>query len=796
MGTALESPGSAGAAWFTIARGVLTEVFYPDVDTPGLRDLGLIVTDGRDFVSDEKDDAETIVQTPADGVLLHRLTNTCRRGRYRIEKSVFVHPEGAAIVQEIEFQPLAGSMGDYRVFVLVDPQLENHGAGNTAWLGESRGVPILFASRGASALALASSAPWNAGSAGFVGKSDGRADLVRHGRLTKEYDLAEDGNVALVGEVDLASCDGRFRLVLGLGRDPEEAAHRAVFALLDDPGRGRAGYVGGWRSWVQKLAIPEPPGGSVRNLGKLSASVLKAHEDRNVPGAFAASLSIPWGEERGDGSDPKGTGGYHLVWPRDLAETAGGLLAVGAKAEAVRALRYLRATQRADGHWPQNLWTSGAEALSGIQIGETALPLILLDLARREGAIGPEEAAGFWPMAKRAAGYILRSGPSTQEDRWENQRGYTPFTLSAAIAAFLIAADLAEEFDEPGLAPSLREAADLWNAAIDSWLFITDSDLARQYQVEGYYARIIPPELDLTSAPSERRLRWRGKHPVKAEEFVEVVSPDVLALVRFGLRPADDPRIVDTMKVVDGLLKVETPRGPSWRRYNGDLYGEAPDGSPFTDHSSGVGRAWPLLSGERGHYELQAGRPEEAARLLLAMERLAGDSGMIPEQVWDAKDIPERGLFLGRPTGSAMPLAWAHAEYLKLRRSLADGRAFDVPPQTVRRYVEGKAPCDRAAWRFDHPRGVIASGECLRLEVLEPAVVAWSADGRANREEIATTDSGLGLHVADLPTRRLAAGTRIVFTFRWMDADRRENRDFEVAVIDPESRPRPKGRRS
>ena len=277
-------------------------------------------------------------------------------------------------------------------------------------------------------------------------------------------------------------------------------------------------------------------------------------------------------------------------------------------------------------------------------------------------------------MVRRATGYIVRSGPSTQQDRWENETGYTPFTLAAVISALLVAAELAERQGEPAVSAYLRETADAWNAAIESWLYVVDTDLARHLGVEGYYVRIIPPELDEDSTPRIGHLNREKLHTpnqdrpaleVKGSDqrgsdirIDEVVSPDALALVRFGLRATDDPRIVNTLKVIDALLKVDTPRGPAWHRYNGDTYGEKADGSPFEPTTRGIGRAWPLLTGERAHYELAAGRRDQAIRLLHAMESLAGDGGMIPEQVWDAADIPERGLYAGRPSGSAMPLVW------------------------------------------------------------------------------------------------------------------------------------------
>ncbi len=439
----------------------------------------------------------------------------------------------------------------------------------------------------------------------------------------------------------------------------------------------------------------------------------------------------------------------------------------------------------ADGHWPQNMWVSTACYQTGIQIGETALPILLLDMVRREGALPPEYLPRYWPMVRRAVAYILRSGPSTQQDRWENQRGYTPFTLSVVIASLLIAAELAESQGEQEIGSYLRESADAWNTAVESWLYVKQTDLARRVGVDGYYVRTIPPEQDEGAAPRLGHVKLKETPTTSGGVPVtEVVSPDALALVRFGLRSPDDPRIVATVKAIDALLKVDTPRSPAWRRYNGDLYGERSDGSPYGKAAGGgIGRSWPLLTGERAHYELAAGHLDEAVRLLHALESFAGDGGMIPEQVWDSDDLPEHGLFLGRPTGSAMPLAWAHAEYLKLRRSIQDGRTFDQPSQTVKRYLKEKVVSDRVIWRFDNQRTQIATGDVLRVEVLAPAVVHWSRDGWKTTREIKTRDVGLGIHVADLDTKKLKSKQAIELTFFWSDAGHWEGRNLNVAVL-------------
>lgn len=232
------------------------------------------------------------------------------------------------------------------------------------------------------------------------------------------------------------------------------------------------------------------------------------------------------------------------------------------------------------------------------------------------------------------------------------------------------------------------------------------------------------------------------------------------------------------MKVIDALLKVETPYGPAWRRYLDDLYGEHKDGAPFD--GNGVGRAWPLLTGERAHYELAAGRKEMAEQLLRTLAGFANEGGMIPEQIWEASDIPERELFFGRPSGSAMPLVWAHAEYLKLCRSLHEGQVFDTPPQTVQRYVIEKTGSPYMIWRFNHKCRTLTVGKTLRVEVLAPALVHWSTDSWQTLHDIETSDTGLGVYVADLPTAALLTGSRVDFTFYWPETSQWEQVDFAV----------------
>ena len=159
----------------------------------------------------------------------------------------------------------------------------------------------------------------------------------------------------------------------------------------------------------------------------------------------------------------------------------------------------------------------------------------------------------------------------------------------------------------------------------------------------------------------------------------------------------------------------------------------------------------------------------------------AGDSRLIPEQVWDGPDLPEYELFTGKPTGSACPLVWAHAEYVKLRRSLRDGRVFDQPPQPALRYLVEKRGSQIFPWRFNNKVRTLPCGKNLRLSVLAQARVHWSVDGWKTTQDVETTDTGLGLHVADLPTSKLPVGRVIAFTFLWSDG-RWEGTNFSVTV--------------
>jgi glucoamylase len=452
LGTALSG---RSAVWFTHSHGILNEIYYPSVDQACTRDFGLIVTDGvaGGFFAEEKRDTRSTMRRYADGVPSFHITNDGER--FTIEKQILTDPMHDCVLQRIA---LAAPGGGLRLFMLLAPHLVNGGAHNTGWVGEYKGRQMVFAGGAGSFLAVACSAGFLAASVGFVGTSDGYQVLQRHGTLAESYSRAADGNIALSAELATAE---PVLLATGFGRTPTAAAFHAAAGLARGFERCEAEYAAAWRSWQDGLQPLDPASrNSPHNLYRVSTTVLRCHESPLFPGGSIASLSIPWGASKGDDD----LGGYHLVWPRDLVETAGALLACGALEEARRTLDYLRVIQEADGHWKQNTWLDGSAYWGATQMDETAFPVLLLDLAFRNGAVPERDLPEYWPMVQRACGFIVAQGPSTGQDRWEENSGYTPATIAVEIAGLLADADLAQRLGKGPIAGFLRDTADAWNA--------------------------------------------------------------------------------------------------------------------------------------------------------------------------------------------------------------------------------------------------------------------------------------------------------------------------------------------
>ena len=741
----------------------MNEVYHPRADIPQIRDLGFLVADGRGFWVEVKRLWQHTVEMLAPGIPAVRVVH--RHERFELSLQVVPCVERDALLIDVV---LTGDE-DLRPYALLAPHLGGTGMGNYAEVADHGGRRLLWAQQGPFALALAAICDgqrdaFGRASAGYVGTSDGWQDFSRNGAMTWEYSSAGPGNVALMGELPRASL-----LALAFGSSPESAATLALTALFEPFERTRDRHIARWTAWYAKSGAPPEYLGSLPAICAeqfhTSTMVLRAHQDKTYPGAMVASLSIPWGNTKEERE------GYHLVWPRDLVECAGALLAVGAVREAGNTLRYLRATQLADGHWNQNQWLGGTPYWTGVQLDEAALPVLLAALL---ADCDSRERTDVTDMVRRALSYIVRHGPASDQDRWEESAGLNTFTLTACIAALVSGAQC--------LAPDGRELAldfaDFWNSRLEEWIAVRDTPLARRFGIPGYYVRVAPPQAIADRGAVERVLSIKNHAFDPGLPAACQFGVDFLQLVRFGLRRCDDPLIVGSILLADTFLKVDTPYGPCWRRYYGDGYGEHDDGSAYD--GVGRGRPWPLLTGERGHYEIACGK--DPLPLVEAMARMASPGGMLPEQVWDAAPVPQRGLSAGRPTGSAMPLAWTHAEYLKLVASRALGRPFDRPQAVWERYHGVRCRAMRAIWCEHAPITGFAAGMSLVVALRAPASVRFGFNDWQDVVELPTVPNSLGLHVLHIDTARLTARQRVDFTFRYSARDRWIGADYHIEV--------------
>jgi glucoamylase len=616
-------------------------------------------------------------------------------------------------------------------------------------------------------------------SCGFVGSSDGWRDLMDNFRMDWEFGSATGGNIAVMGELDLraAARDGgiEFTLAIGIGGGHHTAAQKTMGSLATPFEENRDRFIKQWHRAANPMWLAAKSGDGGKLLGT-SHNVLLAHEDKTYSGAFVASASIPWGQAKSDDD----LGGYHLVWTRDMVQTASALLACGRAETARRALVYLACTQEPDGGFAQNFWIDGTPYWSGQQLDEVAFPVILAWRLWKADALGDLH---MFPFVERAAGFLVRNAPITLQERWEENAGYSPSTLAAVIAGLVCAADIARAHDSMELAVFLEEFADWIEKHLEDWTVTNEGVL--HPAIKRHYMRVRPPESGeayaCESCGSEM-IRLNNRPPGTRTEFEarEIIDAGFLELVRYGVRRADDPLMVDSLKVVDAVLKRGLPQGPGWLRYNWDGYGQRPDGGPFLGW--GQGRVWPLLTGERAHYELAAGK--DITELIKTYEKFATGGQMMPEQVWDEANMPGTSLRLGQPAGSAVPLVWAHAEYLKLLRSAMDRKVFDRIDAVYERYCE---PDGRKRLRSDleiysrrRPIQKIAAGETLRILDENRFEVVWTVDDWKTTHTAVSRSWGDAGFSADI-----APGVKsgvLQWTFHWPEQDKWLGHNVDVMV--------------
>jgi glucoamylase len=697
---------TASNVWFTLQNGRLSEVYYPRIDTPSVRNLDFIITDGKSFAvraqdgsisqtrlvnlghsADQKELDDDSADNPTS--LTYQIVNRDREDRWRLVTTFVTDPARPTLLIDVEFTSLNDQ--PYQLYAVYQPQLNNPVvAAPLGESGETKGKALVASDEKMQvASALAAAPDFTETANGYLGTTDGGTDLGQHYQLTTHDGSALNGTVVQTGRLGLTGMKGSRHVTLALGFASAEAkalamANESLAAGFDQASQD---YAGGWNQYLQSLR-PSPPSLSSRRerqLYAVSAMVLAACEDKTYRGAFIASPSIPWAFGTGL-INPSGP--YHGVWPRDLCEIASALMADGDENGANRALDYLlNIQQKADGCFAQNTYCDGTLIFPSLQLDEVADPIILAyKLGRKD--------AGTWSRhVKPAANFIMNFAPLnghpapwTPQERWEEQSGYSPACIASEIAALVCAADIARVNGDTDSARRYLETADSWRSQIEKWTVTRNGP----HSSSPYYLR-----LTKDGKPDSGTTYNLANGGPGAIDQREVVDSSFLELVRFGIKPADDKVIINSLKVVDTQLSVTTAIGKFWHRYTSDGYGETSTGAPWdgtpADTGTTHGRLWPIFAGERGEYEIAALNLSAAQTDLLAIANTANEGDLLSEQVWDNQPPSGRpGFASGTCSTGATPLSWTHAQFIRLAFDLAAGRLLEQPSVVAERYLHRK----------------------------------------------------------------------------------------------------------
>jgi glucoamylase len=769
--------------WFTASHGTLNEIYYPTIDRPQTRDMELLFTDEETFFHEEKRDFEYDFHYIDDNALAFRVIANDLGGRYTVTKEFITDPHHPVVLMNVKIEGDEAVLSRLKCYALLAPHLDGGGAGNSARSVDIAGQRCILAWKNNVSLAFGADCGFTRSSCGYVGTSDGYQDLSTHMRMTWNFGQALAGNIAVMGEIDVAK-HRQFTIAIALG-DGHHSAVASMMQTLSTPyADHRDRFIKQWHRALPPAGLEEVSTDN-GSLMRVSHAVILTHEDKTYSGAFIASASIPWGASKSDDD----LGGYHLVWTRDMCHSATAMIACGRIETARRALVYLACTQHPDGGFSQNFWIDGTPYWSGIQLDEVAFPIILAWRLWKLDGLGNFDIFAF---VASASAFLVRYAPVTQQERWEENAGYSPSTLAAVISALVCAADICRAHSSAELGAFLEEYADWIEAHLDEWT--TTNRGVLDPAIPNHYMRIRPP------APGEPfhndqipvgSIHIANRAPDEKADFEarEVIDGGFLELVRYGVRRADDPLIVDSIKVMDQILKIDTPYGPCWRRYNHDGYGQRKDGGPYMGW--GQGRAWPILTGERAHFEFAAGH--DVTPYITAMERFSSFGGMLPEQVWDYADMPFEGMYFGRSAGSAQPLVWAHAEYLKLLRTVSDGKVFDRISVVADRYA---VPTDKRSFtnrleifQVGRPISAVVQGSTLRIMDQARFRVVYTTDHWTTQAQMDSRVVGRPGAFADLYTTDMQTGS-IIFTLYWPEDDRWLGTNYEIDIL---AAPAPQG---
>lgn len=657
VGTSYEPAGVAKSPlWFTLAEGTLTEVYYPTVDQAQMKDSQFLISDGATFFKQERDlKKEVQVLSPS----LVKITNSDYAGRFKISHTYYTLKDSSVLIDEVE---ATLSQDGLQLFLLTKPQLNNTAAFDTAIVNPEG----FFFRENLTQLQVSATTGFRKKSVGFVGFSDGWQDLNRDLRMDHEFTSATNGSVASTGEIDIPRIAGTYKFYV-IYRFSSGEGYKRPF----DYSQAKNEYVNGWNQYLNNLRVPKNLTKEQSALYLRSLYTLKCHEDKLNPGAFIASLSVPWGETQKE-SPGSEIGGYHLIWPRDLFNVSVALLNSGDYSSALNALRFLKKVQYKQGAgtwnlhpriidkagaWPQNTWVTGRTYWEGFQIDQTAFPVHLFyHLYLKTNDAGKIALMNeFEPMLTSALDFIEANGPWTHQERWEENFGISPSSFSAAASALIIGSKIYKNSYGQHLAAVANGWLNKPNDNIDTWTFTTTG----VYGDGQYYLRMAGgSSYDAPWNPNDRS----SIHIANSSQRIQqdkVLDQGFLQLSLLGLKPGNSSLIKKSKEVVDKNISVLTPRGRGWYRYSFDAYGE-----------EGKGRLWPLLSGEHGRFAIERYSAndlswpnvlKETNEVLESFLGFANDGLMIPEQVFEKT---------GEGTGAATPLAWSHAEYIKLLWSL------------------------------------------------------------------------------------------------------------------------------
>ncbi|MCU1470537.1 MAG: glucan 1,4-alpha-glucosidase [Glaciihabitans sp.] len=715
---------SGSKIWFTVAGGVLSDVYAPTVDATNVETMQYLVTDGSTFTDLQSRDMTYTATSDATGMTC-TVTSTAKNKSYQLVSTYFTDPSRDSVVVHTRFEPANRAARAYKLYVRLDANAGGNGGGGSANGGADSAVvdtstgspvPVSFdtkttsqANRTAYAvpsyLALEGNKPFTGVSSGFVGTdSDGLKQLDSNHTLGPVTTTATNGNVEQTAGVQ-TDPSGAATLALGFGTTQASAVMTASATASSSVFGMKAQYVSGWLKYDAGLRAPILTAHGLTDSERLtgiknyyqSANVVKASEDKTYPGAIVAGLDAPWGQSI-VANDPNNlfSSGYREVFARDLYEAWTALYTDGDLATARDTVRYLLLhSQQANGSQPRNSLLDGTKAADAFndQLDESAYP-ILMGLQS-----GLASDATLWPHVRSAADFLISHGPSFGVERWEEQTGYSPSTIAAEIAGLVAAASIADTQGEPALARVWRATADQYQRSIKKWGVTTNGPLSS----DPYFIR-----LSKTGDPNAA-ISYNVGNGGPTLDQRSVVDNGFLEYVRLGILPASDKDVANSLAVTDKTIGKQTTSGPGWLRYNGDGYGDCYQpssssctvtGAPWTNggQNTGTGHPWPVLGAERAQQYLATGQTTAAASELVTINRENSGAGLVPEQVWDAPDVVASpygsdpatasiGFVNGKADGSASPLTWGSASQVRLTADLSARRALEQPTMVRDRYV-------------------------------------------------------------------------------------------------------------